>query len=173
MNTSRMNVRGAVTLMLACGIGAGAGLSSMVVGAASDTDSATRPPAAPTQEAVPNEPGREPGSRRHLDRSGRRQVCKASFYADTYAGKKMADGTPMRLYSNNAASVSLPLGTTARVKNLETGKTAFVTIRDRGPYVKGRIIDLSPVTAHLIGIRRRQGIALVEVIPISFPAGRS
>jgi rare lipoprotein A len=148
MNTSRMNVRGAVTLMLACGIGAGAGLSSMVVGAASDTDSATRPPAAPTQESVPNEPGREPGSRRHLDRSGRRQVGKASFYADTYAGKKMADGTPMRLYSNNAAS-------------------------DRGPYVKGRIIDLSPVTAHLIGIRRRQGIALVEVIPISFPAGRS
>jgi rare lipoprotein A len=61
------------------------------------------------------------------------------------------------------------LGTIAKVTNLETGKSAIVTIRDRGPYVKGRIVDLSPATAWLIGIDRKKGIARVEVAPISVP----
>ena len=81
----------------------------------------------------------------------------------------MADCTPNNLYSNNAASLTLPLGTTAKVTNLETGQSAIVTIRDRGPYVKGRIVDLSPVTAHKIGIDRIKGLARVEVAPISVP----
>jgi rare lipoprotein A len=81
----------------------------------------------------------------------------------------MADGTRMRLYSNNAASLTLPLGTTARVKNLQTGKTAIVTIRDRGPYVNGRILDLSPGTARSIGLSKKQGVADVEVTPLAFP----
>jgi len=51
------------------------------------------------------------------------------------------------------------LGTTAKVTNLETGKSAVVTIQDRGPYVDGRIVDLSPATAQKIGITRRAGIA--------------
>jgi len=104
-----------------------------------------------------------------LDRSGRVQRGKASFYAARYSGRTMADGTPMRLYSNNAASLRLPLGTTARVTNLQTGRSAVVTIRDRGPYVTGRIIDLSPATARQIGISRRQGLADVEVRPIEIP----
>jgi rare lipoprotein A len=83
----------------------------------------------------------------------------------------MADGTPMRLDSNNAASRTLPLGTTARVTNLETGKSALITIRDRGPYVKGRIVDLSPSTARAIGLERKKGVARVEVAPISVPLG--
>ena len=81
----------------------------------------------------------------------------------------MADGTPMQLYSNNAASLTLPLGTTARVINLSTGRSAVVTIRDRGPYAKGRIIDLSPATARSIGISQTQGLAKVEVIPLAVP----
>lgn len=48
-----------------------------------------------------------------LDRSGTPRVGKASFYAARYAGRAMADGTPMSLYSNNAASRTLPLGSTA------------------------------------------------------------
>jgi rare lipoprotein A len=91
------------------------------------------------------------------------QVGKASFYASHYAGKTMADGTPMRLGSNNAASLTLPLGATARVTDLKTGRSAVVVIRDRGPYVKGRIIDLSPATARRIGLTRREGVALVSV----------
>jgi len=105
-----------------------------------------------------------------LDRSGRTRVGKASFYADKFAGRTMADGTPMSPYGDNAASKTLPLGTKALVTNLETGRTARVTIRDRGPYVKGRIVDLSPSTARRIGIDRKEGVAMVEVTPIVVPA---
>jgi rare lipoprotein A len=70
---------------------------------------------------------------------------------------------------DNAASKTLPLGTTARVTNLETGQSAVVTIQDRGAYVKGRIVDLSPSTAHKIGITHDSGIAKVKVAPILVP----
>jgi rare lipoprotein A len=109
------------------------------------------------------------GAKLKLDRSGQKRTGKASFYADHYSGRAMADGTPMRLYSNNAASITLPLGTTARVTNLETGRSAIVTIRDRGPYVRGRIVDLSPATARKIGLERKQGLAKVEVAPLTVP----
>ena len=104
-----------------------------------------------------------------LDRTGLKRVGIASFYAAKFAGRTMADGTPMRPQGDNAASKTLPLGTKALVTNLETGRTAVVTIRDRGPYVRGRIVDLSPSTARKIGIDRRQGLARVEVVPIEFP----
>jgi rare lipoprotein A len=105
----------------------------------------------------------------HLDRTGSKRVGTASFYAKKFAGRKMADGTPMRPQGNNAASKTLPLGTTAKVTNLNTGKSAVVTIRDRGPYVKGRIVDLSPSTARQIGIGPKEGVARVEVAPIEVP----
>ncbi len=81
----------------------------------------------------------------------------------------MADGTIMRPQSDNAASKTLPLGTTAKVTNLETGRSAVVTIRDRGPYIRGRIVDLSPSTAKDIGIAQKNGVAPVEVAPIAVP----
>jgi rare lipoprotein A len=104
-----------------------------------------------------------------LDRSGRRRIGKASFYAPMFAGRKMADGSPMEPAGNNAASRTLPLGTTAKVTNLATGKTAIVKIRDRGPYVAGRIVDLSPATAREIGLDRRTGVTRVAVSPITVP----
>ena len=70
---------------------------------------------------------------------------------------------------NNAASRTLPLGTIARVTNLGTHKSAVVIIQDRGPYVQGRIVDLSPSTAQKIGITRKSGIAKVRVTPIAIP----
>lgn len=105
----------------------------------------------------------------NLDMSGRARIGKASFYAKSFGGKKMADGTPMQLKGNNAASKTLPLGTTAMVTNLETGRTAIVTIRDRGPYVKGRIVDLSPSTAQKIGLQPKEGVTKVEVAPLEVP----
>lgn len=81
----------------------------------------------------------------------------------------MADGTPMNPEDDNAASRTLPLGTKARVTNLETGRSAVVTIQDRGPYVQNRIIDLSPATARQIGIDRKEGVAPVEVAPVALP----
>jgi rare lipoprotein A len=107
------------------------------------------------------------GSKSHLDRSGRKRIGTASFYS--LPGRKMADGTRMRPHADNAASKTLPLGTTATVTNLETGKSAVVTIRDRGPYVEGRIVDLSPATARKIGLTEKQGLTEVEVAPIVIP----
>jgi rare lipoprotein A len=104
-----------------------------------------------------------------LDRSGKRRVGKASFYAHMFSGRKMANGKLMDPKHNNAASLTLPLGTTAKVTNLATGKSAVVTIQDRGPYVSGRIVDLSPATAAAIGITPRQGVAKVQVSPITIP----
>ncbi|HEX3911891.1 MAG TPA: septal ring lytic transglycosylase RlpA family protein [Steroidobacteraceae bacterium] len=130
-------------------------------------------PVGPLNGAVPHEPSRphrlSPRVKAPLDRSGRRRFGKASFYAHMFAGRKMADGKTMDPRHNNAASRTLPLGTTAKVTNLETGKSAVVTIQDRGPYVDGRIVDLSPATAEKIGITRRQGVAKVEVAPIAVP----
>ena len=104
-----------------------------------------------------------------LDRSGRQRVGKASVYAAKFNGRKMADGTLMDPRDDNAASKTLPLGTIARVTNLQTGRSAVVTIQDRGPHVPGRIVDLSPATAEKVGIDHRQGISNVTVTPIALP----
>ena len=104
-----------------------------------------------------------------VDTSGQKRVGKASFYASRFGGRKMADGNPFRLHDSNAASRTLPLGTTAKVTNLETGKSAVVTIQDRGPYVGGRLVDLSPGTAKQIGLSERKGLAKVAVTPIKVP----
>lgn len=103
------------------------------------------------------------------DFSAKKRTGTASFYAKQFAGKTMANGAPMDPDGDNAASKTLPLGTTAKVTSLETGKSAVVTIQDRGPYVPGRIVDLSPATAREIGITQRKGVAPVVVAPIAVP----
>ncbi len=103
------------------------------------------------------------------DLSGRKRVGKASFYAKRFAGRPMADGAPMDPEGDNAASRTLPLGTRAKVTNVETGKAAVVTIEDRGPYVDGRLVDLSPATARQIGLTPQKGITTVVVAPIAVP----
>lgn len=81
----------------------------------------------------------------------------------------MADGSKMDPQGDNAASRTLPLGTTAKVTHLGTGQSAIVTIQDRGPYVRGRIVDLSPSTARKIGIAQHQGVARVQIDPVAVP----
>jgi len=125
----------------------------------------SREPTPPSKPAANAKPG--------TDRTGAKQVGKASFYSDKFASRKMADGTRMDPSDDNAASKTLPLGSTARVTNLETGRSAVVTIQDRGPYVKGRIVDVSPATARELGISKQDGVARVEVVPLSVPAGES
>jgi rare lipoprotein A len=126
-------------------------------------------PATDDSQASAPKANRESTAPRPLDRTGKKRVGKASFYAGFFAGRKMADGSRMDPHDDNAASKTLPLGTTARVTNLETGKSAVVTIQDRGPYVPGRIVDLSPSTARQIGITPKIGVAPVEVAPIAVP----
>jgi rare lipoprotein A len=103
-----------------------------------------------------------------LDRSGKARKGQASYYGRQFYKKKMADGTPMNPQSNAAASKTLPLGTKARVTNLDNGNSEVVEIRDRGPYVEDRIVDLSPKTADKLGLKK-DGIAPVEVKPVEVP----
>ncbi len=103
------------------------------------------------------------------DLSGRTRIGKASFYAASFYHRQMADGNRMDPRGLNAASKTLPLGTTARVTNLATGQSTVVQIEDRGPYVKGRIVDLSPATARKIGLTRRIGVVPVKVAPLIIP----
>jgi rare lipoprotein A len=146
-------------------------LSTLIVAAAAIAAMSLGSPAGAADAQAPqHHAARHPKSHGKIDHSGRRQVGKASFYARRFAGRKMADGTRMDPDKPVAASKSLPLGTVAKVTNLETGQSTAVTIQDRGPYVPGRIIDLSPSTAKEIGITRKNGVAPVEVAPIAVPA---
>lgn len=123
----------------------------------------------PPAPAKGEKPEASASKKRPLDRSGRTQRGKASYYAQKFAGRTMADGTPMDPNANIAASRTLPLGTKAKVTNLENGRSAVVEIRDRGPYVEGRTIDLSPKVAEDIGMIE-DGVATVDVTPLEIPA---
>jgi len=141
-----------------------------IVGLAACRPSAEECTAADTaQQNAQSPPGAAKAPDVRPDLSGCKRTGIASVYADKFTGREMADGTRMNPDADNAASRTLPLGTTAKVTNLETGQSAEVTIQDRGPYVKGRIIDLSPATAREIGLDLQDGIATVVVAPIEVP----
>ncbi len=108
-------------------------------------------------------PGREV-----IDRSGRPQRGRASYYGREFNGRKMANGRPFNPDSTTAASRSLPLGTVARVKNRHSGWETTVKVEDRGPYVPGRILDVAPRAADDLGMRQR-GVAPVVVEPVAVP----
>jgi len=83
-----------------------------------------------------------------------RQVGKASWYGPEYQGNKTASGQRFDQRQLTAAHRALPLGTRVKVTNLETGQAVQVTINDRGPHAKGRIIDLSQAAAQKIGLKK-------------------
>jgi rare lipoprotein A len=90
------------------------------------------------------------------------QVGEASWYGAAHQGKETASGDTFDQNQLTAAHPTLPLGTQAVVTNLETGKSVAVTINDRGPYVKGRKIDLSRAAAQKIGMVK-QGVTKVKI----------
>lgn len=104
--------------------------------------------------------GADASEARTRDPSYQRGV--ASYYAHSFHGRTMANGQRFNVNSDSAAHRSLPFGTRVRVTNLSNGLYAYVTIRDRGPFVRNRIIDLSPSTASAIGMRQ-QGISQVRI----------
>ena len=77
------------------------------------------------------------------DLPGYSESGKASYYAMKFQSRKTASGERFDNYAMTAAHKSLPFGTKVIVTNLKNGKTVTVRINDRGPFVKGRIIDLS------------------------------
>ena len=87
---------------------------------------------------------------------------KASFYADFFQGRKTSNGEVFRQRKRTAAHKTLPFGTKVKVKNLKNGKTVKVRINDRGPFVEGRIIDLSKKAARKLGMVN-DGVVQVEI----------
>lgn len=70
---------------------------------------------------------------------------------DGYAGRKTASGERMNPGAMTAAHKSLPFGSQVRVTNKKNGRSVTVRINDRGPFVRGRVIDLSPAAARALG----------------------
>ena len=105
---------------------------------------------------------------RHIDHSGRKQKGHVSYYAHRFINRKMADGRRFDPNTAMAASKTLPLGTTAKVTNVENGRSATVMIEDRGPWGRGRVVDVTPKVAEQLDIRK-DGVASVIVAPIVVP----
>ena len=83
------------------------------------------------------------------------QCGGASWYGPGFNGKRTASGQTFNENALTAAHRSLPLGSVVVVTDQRTGKSIKVTINDRGPYAKGRIIDLSKAAANKLGFRGR------------------
>jgi len=86
----------------------------------------------------------------------------ASWYGEQFHGKQAANGMLYDMEGLTAAHRTIPLGSMVRVVNLTNGKFLFVRITDRGPYVNGRILDLSHAAAVRLGMERG-GLSLVQV----------
>jgi rare lipoprotein A len=82
--------------------------------------------------------------------------------ASYYSGNKTASGARMHAGNLTAAHRTLPFGTAVKVTNLENGRSAMLVVNDRGPFVPGRIIDVSTHAADVLSFRNR-GVAKVRV----------
>jgi rare lipoprotein A len=113
------------------------------------------------------------GQRYHVltDSEGYTEQGVASWYGREFHGRRTSNGEVYDMYAMTAAHKTLPLPTTARVTNLSTGKSIIVRINDRGPFKKGRLIDLSYGAARELGFLNT-GTAMVEVqaLPGEAPA---
>jgi rare lipoprotein A len=93
-------------------------------------------------------------------RTGYKETGKASFYAMKYQSRKTASGELFDQSAHTAAHKKLPFGTKVKVTHVKNGKSVIVRINDRGPFVKGRIIDLSRSAFSKIG---NTGAGVIDV----------
>ncbi|GIW45582.1 MAG: lipoprotein, RlpA family [Candidatus Binatia bacterium] len=100
-------------------------------------------------------------------RVGASQQGVASWYGPRFHGNPTASGEVFDQYDLTAAHPTLPLGTRVLVTNLENGRQVEVRVNDRGPFVRGRVIDLSYAAARALGMTR-PGTAQVRVEVIGF-----
>lgn len=96
------------------------------------------------------------------------QVGVASWYGPKFHGRRTASGEIFDMHELTAAHRTLPLGTWVQVTHLESGRSIQVRVNDRGPFVDGRIIDLSYAAARALGIVK-EGVAWVSVWPLQAP----
>jgi rare lipoprotein A len=96
-------------------------------------------------------------------KKGTKQYGISSWYGPNFHGKYTSNGEIYNMYERTAAHKTFPMDTIVKVRNLENGKSTVVRINDRGPFVKGRIIDCSYKAGKEIGLDKC-GIARVEVM---------
>lgn len=104
--------------------------------------------------------------------AGQVQHGKASFYADKFEGRPTASGQKYRHNKLTAAHKTLPFGTKVKVTNTANNKTVEVIVNDRGPWVEGRVIDVSRAAAEALGFVN-QGLADVQLEVIDPGDGKS
>jgi rare lipoprotein A len=102
----------------------------------------------------------------------RAEVGNASWYGKRHQGKQTASGERYDGYAMTAAHRTLPFGTRLSVTNLENNRSVVVRVNDRGPYVDGRVIDLSLAAARALGITE-EGVARVRLQPLDESRGRA
>jgi rare lipoprotein A len=89
----------------------------------------------------------------------------ASVYGngDGYAGRKTASGARLNPHALTAAHRSLPFGTRVQITNRKNGRSAIVRISDRGPFIRGRVIDVTPAAARALGFSGLTSVSLTRV----------
>ncbi|MGH7376435.1 MAG: septal ring lytic transglycosylase RlpA family protein [Candidatus Methylomirabilales bacterium] len=123
----------------------------------------------PVPEGRPPAPGGEPPPAfPSVARPEAAEVGLASWYGRGDHGKRTANGEPFDMEAFTAAHRSLPFGTWVRVTHLATRRTVMVRINDRGPWVEGRVIDLSRRAAQALGILW-DGVARVRLEVVRSP----
>lgn len=105
-----------------------------------------------------------------MSATGAPQIGQAAWY--DLVGNRTADGERLDAVTPTAAHRSLPLGSCAKVTDLDTGQSIIVKINDRGPFNRRFIIDLSPRAAEELGMRR-DGVAAVAVEPVAAGASEA
>jgi rare lipoprotein A len=115
---------------------------------------ATAPPGVDAAHGIPGQP--------------RTEVGLASWYGEPHHGQPTASGEIFDMARLTAAHRTLPLGTRLHVVNVENGRSVQVRVNDRGPYIPGRIIDLSRAAASALDMVER-GVAWVRVDVIGLP----
>lgn len=111
----------------------------------------------PTPEAAP-----EPIVEESQERGSFIAEGNASFYGAKFHGRKTASGAIFNKHAMTAAHRNLPFGTRVRVTHVHNGRSVVVTINDRGPFIKSRIIDVSRAAAEQLGMVQ-QGVARVRL----------
>jgi len=96
------------------------------------------------------------------------QVGIASWYGPGFHGRRTASGEIYDMFALTAAHKTLPFGTIVKVVDLDTGRSVVVRINDRGPFIKGRIIDLSYAAAQELGMVKK-GLAKVGLKIVKWP----
>jgi rare lipoprotein A len=93
---------------------------------------------------------------------------KASWYGESHQGNRTASGEKFDLNQLTAAHRTLPMGSMVKVTSLSTGKSVTVRINDRGPFTKGRILDVSQAAAQKLGFIQK-GTDSIKMEVVSIP----